>query len=70
MKFDVQLIQHIEGVPDQSHYGFTTTSEAELNTVSNALDLITKTNIDGIFKDYEDRRDEVMEMILNDELVI
>jgi len=50
--------------------GFTETREAELHTVSNALDLITKTNVDGIFEDYEDRRDLLMSMIMDDQLVI
>jgi len=65
MNFDVELIVHHEGVPDQSHYGFLQAKGAELISVrSTPLNLLAEYELTGIFSSYDTRRDMLLEQII------
>jgi len=64
MTISFESIYHLEGIADQSAYGFTQASASRLKTAATALQLLDHVPIERIFAPYHLRRPELMEMIL------
>lgn len=56
MSFTVDFIRHLEGHPDQSHYGFAQMAHANLESASTTMELVAKIDPDGIFNGYSRNR--------------
>jgi hypothetical protein len=60
----------IEGIADQSNYGFAVGSGAELVSAASPLALISQISPDGIFGNYSMKRESLLQAILNDRVVV
>lgn len=69
MQLTIERMTHIEGIADQSHYGFVRAGNARLETVNHPLDLVSKYTAANLFGSYETRRSSLIKEILDDAIV-
>lgn len=69
MSLNIEFIQHLEGIADQSHYGFSSVGLARLTTVNHPLDLVAKYTVNNIFGSYHTKRELMLQQILEGKIV-
>jgi hypothetical protein len=65
MTLSFETIYHLEGIADQTAYGFTQAASAKLRSAATALQLLDQMPVDRIFAPYYLRRPELLESILS-----
>ena len=65
MTVSFESIYHLEGIADQTAYGFTQPASAKLRSASTSLQLLDSVPVDRIFAPYHMRRPELLQMILS-----
>ena len=66
MALSFETIYHLEGIADQTAYGFSQANSAKLRSAATPLQLLDQIPIDRIFAPYSRRRPELLEMILHE----
>lgn len=63
MQISVEYTQHLEGIPESTHYGFIQKSHALLQQATSPLELIQKLPTQKIFSSYAMKREDLIQMI-------
>lgn len=65
MSLSFEVMYHMEGIADQSAYGFTQSHAARLKSAVTTLQLLDTFPVDMIFAPYSRRRPQLLRQILN-----
>lgn len=65
MTLSFETIFHLEGIADQSAYGFTQSQAAKLRSAATSLSLLDSVPVERIFAPYSARRPELLEMMIS-----
>lgn len=68
MQVNFEFTQHVEGVPEVTHYGFIQKSNAQLVNATSPLELIQKMPTERIFSNYQMKREQLIDLIHNEQV--